>query len=429
MRRLALPALLGCLVLAGADAAAASPHDPVLSVHGHTLTWTPTALHNRYIAEAEPGGGVLVRGTSYAPPAQPSLRVGYRVRPEGCGRCWSNEVFIPYSGSESPPPPHEEPPPPRKERKRPPAPNTDGRVSYMSDTASWWDRYAAGFEHQTAWVNAHWQYGFAFPPYDDGYAQRYFPTQFAMYWDAFLWGPDVTTPAGREAYLAKVEEWLKLGFVGLYYDDMNFSSGFNKPSNVSQEAWNAGEAAFAEAFRTRFPTARLEINSQFWDLWPRIKEGNPDVLRVLNNTSAVFKEFGWDSATAGIGSPSAYREALEFVDWLHAHGISVSTGWDYSNANLTVETFDLATALLVSNGQDHIVYGHQHPAQTGEPEVWAPMFSDNLGASLGPRERSSSGLWSRAFTHGDAYVCEPGCTAQIVAGRELKSGEGLVVQR
>jgi hypothetical protein len=429
MKRLALPVLLGCLALAGADVAQATSRNPVLSVEGQTLTWTPTAMHNRYVAHAKPGGGVLVRGTSYAPPAQPGLTVGYRVRPDVCARCWSNEVFIAYSGPPSPPPPHKEPRPPHEKPKPPPATNTDGRVSYMSDTASWWDKYASGLEQQQAWVSSHWQYGFAFPPYDDGYAGRYSTTPLAMYWDAFLWGPDVTTQAGREAYLAKVEQWLKLGFVGLYYDDMNFSPGFNKPSNMGQEAWNAGEAAFAEAFRVRFPTARLEINSQFWDLWPRIKEGDSDVLRVLNDTTAVFKEFGWDSATAAIASPTAYREALEFTDWLHAHGISVTTGWDYSNANLTVEEYDLATALLVSNGQDHIVYGHQHPAQNGEPEVWAPMFSDNLGASLGPRERSSSGLWSRAFTHGHVYVCEPGCTAQTVAGRELKSGEGFVVPR
>jgi len=38
----------------------------------------------------------------------------------------------------------------------------------------------------------------------------------------------------------------------------------------------------------------------------------------------------------------------------------------------------------------------------------------NLGEAIGPRERSSSGLWKRTFSGGVVYLLEPGAAPQTI---------------
>jgi hypothetical protein len=70
--------------------------------------------------------------------------------------------------------------------------------------------------------------------------------------------------------------------------------------------------------------------------------------------------------------------------------------------------YNLATYFLVNDGSDYV----NGLSQT--PRHWWKGFGVNLGDALGPRERSSRGLWTRRFSNGVVYTVEPGAPTQTI---------------
>ena len=109
---------------------------------------------------------------------------------------------------------------------------------------------------------------------------------------------------------------------------------------------------------------------------------------------------------AGITTASDYKEFTEYVDTLHEKGIHVVMGADVGT--VPDEEYNLATYFLNNDGGDYI------NTLDESPENWWPGNDVDLGSAVSGRERDSSGLWKREFTHGVVYTVEPGASSQTV---------------
>src|SRR4029077_4325529 len=142
----------------------------------------------------------------------------------------------------------------------------------------------------------------------------------------------------------------------------------------------------------------------------------PSVARALAQVNLVTKEFGVGPNSI-INTAQDYAEYMTYADALRAKGIHVvMTGHPTARGVSTME-YNLATCLLINDGKDFVNAARQ------KRRFWRG-FEVNLGAPLGGRERSSSGVWSRRFAGGVVYTVEPGAaTHTINLPRRMRSAE------
>jgi hypothetical protein len=279
-----------------------------------------------------------------------------------------------------------------------------GSVNYRLDAASYFDRFA----HKAGWIKRHINSLLAYPTFGDVYPQYGRPV--VGYHDPATEGQYPLEQPQINAYVTKVRRDIEHGYAGTFVDDANWSFS---PSPGPE----ANLANLIESLRGAFPSAQIQINSQFWDIWPKMKEHDPNVERALRFVNVVTKEFGV-GPTAGINSPSAYREFFEYVDALHAKGIHLWLMGDPNNNNVPTMEYNLATYFLLNDGGDFVAGVNQTPRH------WWRGFRVDLGAALGPRERSTSGVWSRRFAKGLVYTVEPGAATQTISlGERFHSAE------
>src|SRR5439155_26615013 len=119
-------------------------------------------------------------------------------------------------------------------------------------------------------------------------------------------------PGEVATYVAEVRRDVQAGYSGVFIDDANWSAGFN-PSPGPR----ANLANLIEAIRAAEPSALIEINSHFPDIWPLMRAGDPDVARALRDVTAVCVEFGV-GPTSGIHTAQKYDEFIEYAAVLHA---------------------------------------------------------------------------------------------------------------
>ena len=289
-----------------------------------------------------------------------------------------------------------------------------GRPKYRLDAASYFDRF--GIARYAAWVKARISVIKGYPPFSDKYVGL-FGLPLIGYHDPATEGQ---APLGRteiEAYVAKVRRDMNLGYAGVFVDDANWSAGF-PPSPGPRAAL----ANLLVAIRAAEPTALIEMNSQYHDIWPLMKAHNQAVERALKQVNILTKEFGV-GPTAGIDTAQDYGELFQFIDALHAKGIHVTmTGDRYGNPVSTME-YNLATSLLATDGGDFVNGYNQTPGH------WWPGFNVNLGQAITKRERLPSGVWKRAFSGGVVYTVEPGASSQTIKlGKSMHSAQWGTVQ-
>jgi len=209
-------------------------------------------------------------------------------------------------------------------------------------------------------------------------------------------------PAGIEAFIAEVRRDLAVGYAGVFVDDANWSAGF-APSPGPRAAL----ANLLVRIRAVAPRALIEINSQYHDIWPLMKAHDPDVSRALENVNLVTKEFGV-GPSAGITTAQDYGELFEYIDALHAKGIHVVMTGDHNSTDVPTMEYNLATYLLANDGGDYVNGTEQTPRN------WWTGFDVDLGNAVTARERTPSGVWSRAFVRGMVYAVEPGAATQTI---------------
>jgi hypothetical protein len=270
--------------------------------------------------------------------------------------------------------------------------------------ASYFDKFGPESEGQfIPWIEEHLSLITAFPPVGDWYvAHTHVPAigYHDVYTDFTDKGLVALTAPIRAEYTAAVERDAGVGYAGTFMDDVNFAGG-NKPSpEVQSEASYREELAnlVGDVRSALGPSALLDINTQYHDTWPLIREHEPEVERALGYVNLVTIEFGV-GPTSGIETAADYKEFTEYVDSLHQRGIHVVMG---GSGDPVADEYNLATYFLDTDGGDYI------SASEASPENWWPGNEIDLGSSLSARERSSTGLWKREFTGGVVYTLEPG---------------------
>jgi hypothetical protein len=393
--------------LPGLCQAASSP--PVLRAHGEALEWTRAGRHDRYRVRMDAPDGhetAVVAGRAYAPEAIPGATVVYRVKAAFGESTWSNPTSITYPSEIPQEPPHEEGPPPHEEE---PHGERQGQVKYRLDAASYFDRFAV--PQYTPWAREHISLVKGYPPFGDIYLPL-FGLPVIAYHDPATEGQAPLAQGGIETYLRKVSRDMRVGYSGVFVDDANWSGGFS-PSPGPR----ANLANLIETIDAVQPSALIEINSQYRDIWPLIKAGDPDVARALKGVDQICVEFGV-GPTSGIGSPQEYGEFMQYADYLRANGIHLTLTGDRFNTNVPTMEYNLATYFLINDGGDYVNGNDQMPGR------WWNGFDVNLGSAAGPRERLPSGVWTRRFTGGIVYTLEPGAPTQTISlPRPMRSVE------
>lgn len=301
-----------------------------------------------------------------------------------------------------------------------------GKPNYRLDASSYFDPFAG----DSAWIGAHVATIKGYPPFANLFVSTGVPV--IGYHDPATEGYAPLTPAKIASFLAKVLVDKANGYAGVFVDDVNWGTGYRDGTQSKTFEPEAHEEAdLLEAIRAAWPTAEIEMNSQWHDVKGNLS--NLNVQRGLTAASVVTKEFGV-GPTAGVGVGD-YRELLEFDESLHARGKHMVFAGDYHNNNVPTMEWNLATMLLVNDGGDAVNGTNQ------TPESFWPGFEVNLGDALGPRTREASGLWLRKFTAGVVYAVEPGSSTQTVTlgaamhsaqwgtvtSVTLTSGEGAVL--
>jgi hypothetical protein len=160
------------------------------------------------------------------------------------------------------------------------------------------------------------------------------------------------TEEKRNKFLSeKVDSDVKAGYSGEFLDDVNWSLGFRdwEQSKTEIEPEQEEEADLVAGVREKIgQKALFEMNSQFKDIYPLMKEGNTNVAEALETLTSSRRSSA--SATSpGLKKQRSLQNSRNIVSKLHAKGIQiVMTG--AGECAITREEFEyqLATYFLVN---------------------------------------------------------------------------------
>jgi alpha-tubulin suppressor-like RCC1 family protein len=277
-----------------------------------------------------------------------------------------------------------------------------GVPKYRLDAATYFDPFA----NEEAWIRAHVSVIKAYPPAGDRLLRDGLPV--IGYHDVATEGFAPVTPESRASYVSKVVRDAGAGYAGTFMDDVNWTSAFRDGSQSSSaEPEEAELANLVEDVRSAIPTGIIEMNSQYHDIYPLYKAGNPNVLRALSKINLLTKEFGV-TCTSHITTPQDYENFLNFTDELRAKGIHMVFTGDHNCVTPQEMEYNLATYFLINDGHDYINGTEQTPVN-----FW-PGFDVDLGEATSPRELFATGVWTRTFTNGVVFTVEPGASAQTI---------------
>lgn len=310
----------------------------------------------------------------------------------------------------------------------------EGRVKTVFKTGSDTDALLNGFDDtKWAWARDHWDRMYAFPPYSDRWMGKMpkawaYQDSYAEYNDGspnlswvlkdkdgnplyIPWGKqnadgsysqyaaDPGSPAWRQAYSDRVKAAAAKGY-GLYADDVNLDhvtvSGTPIDPRTGQvmtlTAWDQYFAEFMEKVRADNPDIEIVHNSLWW-------AGNDgqsaSVQRQIKAATAISLERGFNDSNY---DPGQFIRLFAYIDRIHSWGVGayhLSYASDVASA-----TFNLACALLCSNGMDFV----SSPWQLMQPNGYQAMFDTNLGRAKGPRYQTGTYTWARDFELGSVSV-------------------------
>jgi len=276
-----------------------------------------------------------------------------------------------------------------------------GKVKYRIDAAT----YFMPYDREGAWITSHLSLIKAYPPAGDVFLPYGVPV--IGYHDIATEGFAPLTEASIQAYVSKVKRDASAGYAGTFLDDVNWSLPYRDWSESrSLEPEMQQLAKLVEATRAAIPSGIVEMNSQYHDIYPLYREGNPYVLRALSKINLLCKEFGV-GPTSGINTTSDFANFLSFTDELRAKGIHITMTSDPSSATPATMEYNEATYLLINDGHDYINGQHQ------TPQNWWPGFDVDLGEATAARS-SWNGLLRRDFTGGITLVNPPGSPTRTV---------------
>jgi Hypothetical glycosyl hydrolase family 15 len=243
---------------------------------------------------------------------------------------------------------------------------------------------------------------------------------------------DISNPAFRQFWIAKVQDELRHGYRGLFIDDVNMdmrvSNGQEQavapidPAThqpMTRAAWRNYMAGFMEDVRRALPHAEIAHNA-IWYADSPTGIADASIRREVGAADLINLERGVnDSGLTGGSGTFSLERMLHYIDAVHAQGKGVIL--DGSATERPGTEYALAAYLLISSGNDAVSAGGMTPIH------WWPGFDVNLGEALGPR-RLWDGVLRRDFTGGMTLVKEPGVeTRHVELPRAMRNLEGEVV--
>jgi hypothetical protein len=322
--------------------------------------------------------------------------------------------------------------------------------------------YSPYFDPRTSWYSAGWMYKDAYAIYRRSELARRHPDWIlrdangnALYIPYGCtagvcpqYAGDFGNPSFRQHWLEEATRRLRLGYVGLFIDDVNMdwrvgngSGDFVVPvdprTGVSMRLvdWQRYMAEFMEYVRRHLPSVEIAHNV-IWYADTTVGAQKQHVDRELDSADYVNLERGVnDSGLQGGTGRFGFGKFLAFVDYVHARGIDVVLQ-STSDDSLAEAEYNLASYFAINLGQDLV-----SSATASSPDDWWPGYDVNLGAARGARY-VWSGLLRRDFEQGLVLINPPDAqkisvslpapyvdlAGNRVSSIELEPASGVVLQ-
>jgi hypothetical protein len=331
----------------------------------------------------------------------------------------------------------------------PPTPSGhEGRVTFCPFMSSAYTPYLDNASAtQKQWMAAHWQRYISYTPYMDS-KLSWLPNGW-VYKDAYDgrfviaahpdWilkdhaGNNLYIPYGnlpyaqpaadfghqpyRDFWISQAKAAVAKGYKGLHVDDVNMdinvayvNGGKTTPwdprtgAMMTPADWRRDFAEFLEQIRAALPKPIEISHNALW--WVGNDGADPFVQRQIKACDVYSLERGFNDRNPAFTPPVFVRQ-MNFIDRLHALGISANNMSDEGGLTPQMGFFNIACALLCSNGHDYLYgYGWQ-------PDHWFAPNDTDLGSAPKPRYQVSSNVWARDFT--DAQGNNHKVTADLAA--------------
>lgn len=331
----------------------------------------------------------------------------------------------------------------------------EGKVGFFTHANTKFDSYSAKPDaRQQQWMQNHYQRMLVYTPYFDARLAWYpnawfYIDSYAIYIDSetakkhpewilrdeknnALYIPwechgkceqyagDFGNPEFRKFKIEEIRAALTKGYKGVWLDDVNLTwrVGDNKETHVTPldkrtgklmllKDWCRYFAEFMEDIRVAFPGTEIAHNAIWYA--DSMEAENPFINRQINAANYINIERGAnDSGLAAGDGPWGYLTFLRYMDYVHQRGAGVIL----MDAGITPDEreYGLATALLISNGNDLI---NSNQPDWATPDHWWKGYDLNLGAAENSRYMWR-GLLRRDFECGRVLVNQPGMPEQLV---------------
>jgi hypothetical protein len=333
-----------------------------------------------------------------------------------------------------------------------PAPGPPGQVRFVQVADSSFDRFtyspdpaeqawmrdhywrmrtwAPYFDSRTSWYPGAWMYSDAYAIYKGSYIANDHPEwilrdaqgnrlfiQFACANGTCpQYAADIGSPSWRAGWIARAREHVRLGYAGLWVDDVNMEVKVSNGNGdsvapidprtgtpMTKAVWQRYMADFMEEVRAAFREEEVVHNA----LWFMNDEA-ADERRQLRAADVINLERGVnDAGLTGGDGPFSLRKFLEFIDRRHEDGVGVIL--DANASTVDDRLYNLAAYFLISSGRDSLGNG-----VGGRPSDWWEAYDVDLGTPAGPRY-DADGVFRRDFSGGTVLVNEPDAPARTVA--------------
>ncbi len=232
---------------------------------------------------------------------------------------------------------------------------------------------------------------------------------------------DVTNADFRADLISRIGDLVERGYTGLVLDDVNLAwrvsdRGGNDVVPIDPRTgaemtltdWQEAMAILVEEIRAEFPSLVISHNALWFADSPSFD--NPIIDRQIAAAEYYFLERGaTDRGLVAGSSKFGFRSFLELIDRVHTAGSNVVL-FDKSDGTPLDQVFNLATGLLVNNGDDLVGTARDDVVAPGS--FWAG-FNVDLGDAVGDRY-DWNGLLRRDFTGGIVLVAEPGAETTTI---------------
>ncbi len=231
---------------------------------------------------------------------------------------------------------------------------------------------------------------------------------------------DITNPAFRADWIAKLKSTLAKGYKGAWIDDVNlelrvgnghgqdvlpYSAALGRTMNAAD--WRKAMADFTEQVRREIPNHELLHNSIWYAGQGAGREKNADVQRQIASADYINLERGvTDGGLTGGNGEWSLRAVHNFADQVHAQGKGLII--DSYEGNDADREYSLANYLLINTGKDGVGDMSQGP------DAWWKGWDADLGTASSGRY-DWQGVIRRDFTGGIVLVNEPGAPNRTIA--------------